>query len=199
MYPAAMVLVRAAMESAVRTVWMLKPEDPFDRERRYLAHLKETEDFNERAAREYAELGEHEAAQRGVEVAAAIRGFREGVAAQVPDGVPPPVHVPNLRAMVEESGPAARYLVYRFLSQYAHTTHYATGLYRKHLGTKMELGEFVEPQMWVSPLRLAWWSIYAPAARLLEVVGADVTDFAESMPNEEVERTVTALASRVSP
>lgn len=56
MYPAAMVLTRAAYEGALRVMWMLHPDDPFEREARYLAMLKETEELARVAAREFAEM-----------------------------------------------------------------------------------------------------------------------------------------------
>jgi hypothetical protein len=73
MYPAAMVLTRAAYESALRTLWMLQPEDPFERETRYLALLEETEKLAQFAAREYRQLGaEDETVQGHASVAEAF-------------------------------------------------------------------------------------------------------------------------------
>src|SRR5688572_25900578 len=41
--PAAAVLARAAMETSVRAIWLLQEEDPYEREARWLAHLKDEE------------------------------------------------------------------------------------------------------------------------------------------------------------
>src|SRR4051812_35759214 len=38
--PSAMCCCRAAFESAIKIIWMLKPDDPFEQESRWLAHLK---------------------------------------------------------------------------------------------------------------------------------------------------------------
>lgn len=192
MYPTAMVLARAAFESALRTLWMLEPDNEFDRERRYLARLEETERLNEDAARAYTDLGADEAAARHAGVAEAFRQFREAVVGKLPDAIPPQ-RLPNLRAMLAESGYSSRYLLYRFASQFAHGTMYATGVYRRHLGTAKEFGEYIEPRMWAEPLQIAWWTLHAPAERLLEVNGIDAWALAERMPAVEMKRTVDDL------
>lgn len=199
MYPAAMVLTRAAYEGALRVLWMLQPDDPFDREARYLAMLKEAERLAEVAAREFAEIGADDATVQGhLLVAGGIRGFREGVASKLPTGVTVPRNVPPLKDMIAESGFSARYLLYKFGCQYVHSTNYATGIYRKHLGDAMEIGEFVQPEMWAEPLQLTWWSLQAPTARLLVIAGGDPTAFAASLPSSEMERTVVALGNERS-
>jgi hypothetical protein len=194
MYPAAMVLARAAYEGALRTMWMLSPDDSFEREARYLVMLKETERLAEVAAQEFAELSADDAAVQGhLTIAQAIRGFREGVASKLPRSVTPIERVPSLREIIAESGYGARYLLYKFGCQYVHSTNYATGIYRKNLGDAMEIGEFIDAQMWAEPLQITWWSLQAPTARLLEIAGGDSTAFAASLPSSEMERTVTAL------
>jgi hypothetical protein len=199
MYPAAMVLTRAAYESSLRISWMLHPDDPFEREGRYLALLEETERLFKEAAREFAGMRADDATVQGhALVADQIREFREGVAAQLPAGVAPPRTVPRLKDMIAESGFSARYLLYKFGCQYVHATNYATGLYRRHLGNAMELGEFIEPKMWAEPLQLTWWSLQAPTARLLDILGADSKAFAASLPTSEMNRLVATLANEGS-
>lgn len=194
MYPAAMVLTRAAYEGALRVLWMLQPDDPFDREARYLAMLKETEGLAEVAAREFAQIGADDATVQGhLAIAQGIRRFREGVASKLPSDVTALERVPSPKEMIAESGFSARYVLYKFGCQYVHSTNYATGIYRKNLGNAMEIGEFVEPKMWAEPLQITWWSLQAPTTRLLETIGADSTAFAASLPSSEMERTVTAL------
>src|SRR4051794_22976285 len=41
--PAANSLARAVLEAAVRAIWLLQPDDVFEREGRYLSHLQEEE------------------------------------------------------------------------------------------------------------------------------------------------------------
>jgi hypothetical protein len=45
---------------------------------------------------------------------------------------------------------------HKFGCQYVHAMNCATGLYRRHLGNAMEIGEFIEPKMWAEPLQLTW-------------------------------------------
>jgi hypothetical protein len=197
MYPAAMVLTRAAYESALRTLWMLHPEDPYERESRYLALLKETEQLARFATREYEEMGAKDATVHGhASLAESLREFREAVTAQLPAGVVPPKRVPRLEDMIAESGFRARYLLFKFQCQYAHTTNYATGIYRRGgLGDAMKLGDFTEPNIWAEPLHLTWWSLTAPTKRLLDVMGADSKAFAASLPTTEMKRLVETLGN----
>lgn len=196
MYPAAMVLTRGAYESALRVLWLLHPDDPFEREARYLALLEETEQLARLAARELRQIGaDDESVQHPALVAEQIRGFREAVASKLPAGVVPPRRVPGMKDVIAESGFPARYLLYKFGCQYVHATKYATGLYRRHLGDAKEIGEFIEPKMWAEPLQLTWWSLQAPTERLLGILGADSTAFAASMPASKMKGLVTTLAN----
>src|SRR4051794_31663402 len=110
MYPAAMVLTRAAYEGALRVMWMLQPDDPFEREARYLAMLKETEELARVAAREFAVISAADATVHGhLAVADGIRDFRKGVASKLPGGVAAIGKVPPLKDIIAESGFGARY------------------------------------------------------------------------------------------
>src|SRR4029077_3731485 len=51
MLPPAELAARAALESAVRAAWTMAPADLFERESRWLAHLKTEEDTLSRAIR----------------------------------------------------------------------------------------------------------------------------------------------------
>src|ERR1700691_3210409 len=55
--PAANVLARAVFEIAVKAAWMVTPDDPFDRELRWLAHLQEEERMHKRIAGKVERLG----------------------------------------------------------------------------------------------------------------------------------------------
>jgi hypothetical protein len=88
-----------------------------------------------------------------------------------------------------------RYLTYRITSQYAHTTHWATGLYRKNLGVAAEYGDFTNRGMWHLPLDLAWFALEAPTARLLTCLGADAAGFRRSLPREAMARIIGQLGA----
>jgi hypothetical protein len=94
MFPAAMTLARAAYEGALRTLWLLDPDEPFERERRWLTHLRDTERFYEACGRAFAAADEHEEASKYNAHADAHRQFRLGIVAKLPLDVGPEDVVP---------------------------------------------------------------------------------------------------------
>jgi hypothetical protein len=113
-YPAAMVLARAAYEGAIRVLWMLKPDNPFDRESRWLANVRQTANFHEQLAREFESLRfEDDVVEDRRAAAATIRAFAEGVTDKLPAGIEPTVTVPPLKEMVKELAMPERYVAYR--------------------------------------------------------------------------------------
>ena len=54
--PPAMAAARAAFEAAVKGAWIVDVDDPFEREVRWLAHLKAEERFYERVAKRCGRL-----------------------------------------------------------------------------------------------------------------------------------------------
>jgi hypothetical protein len=87
------------------------------------------------------------------------REFRNGVLARLPEGVFPPARVPDVRATLDAIGHPEKYMLYILLSQTAHGTHFGTGTYRRHLGTRKELGEFITAGDWSVPLSTCWWFV----------------------------------------
>jgi hypothetical protein len=62
--PAAEILVRAAVEPSIKAAWMMTPSDPFEREARWLAHLKSEKSYLEREIKELKQLGAEATASR---------------------------------------------------------------------------------------------------------------------------------------
>ncbi len=194
MFPAAMTLARSAYEGALRTLWLLDPDEPFERERRWLTHLRDTERFYTASADAYLLAGETEGARRAADVAEAHRQFRLGVEAKLPAHVEAPARrLPTLRDMAAELGREERYFVYRIASQHAHATHVGTGLYRRNLGVAVELGDFAHPGIWRTPLQLTWFALEAPVARLVECVGGNAVAFREALPVGGVAEAIASL------
>ena len=82
--PSANVLARAVFEIAVKAAWMVTPDDPFEREVRWLAHLEEEERMHERIAGKVVRFGgapTHFERQRD-----SLRTFRTDVVRSLPPG-----------------------------------------------------------------------------------------------------------------
>jgi hypothetical protein len=162
--PAAGLTARGAFESSVRAAWMVNAADPFERETRWLAHLKTEE---EHLSREIRLLGALEiASQERLATEASkwqavtfqehlnsIKDFRQGVASELEArGYDANVAVPHFRECLRSLGEERTYGLYMHLSQIAHATHAGTRLYRRGLGTKRISGEFVDAEDWNLPL-----------------------------------------------
>jgi hypothetical protein len=189
--PSAMVLARSAFEAAVKSMWMLTPEDPFNREVRWLAHLQSEEDFHRKTADQYAKSGWSEAAAKNRQVEAQIRDFRTQVTAMLPSGYCPLPKLPNIYEMLESLSEARKYILYVWGCQYTHGTHAATGLYRKDLGSEKKFGEFIRLGDWAFCLSVSWTSLMGPGNLFLQRMGGDHRLFPTS---ELMESVLNALA-----
>lgn len=124
--PAAVVIARAAFETATGVLWMLDPEDPFEREVRWLAQLAEEEEYYERLFKKSSELG---GPLEDVETRRKVIGkFRTDVEGALPDGYETLKRVPNFAQMLGTLGLERQYLLYMDSSQFTHGTQVATGL-----------------------------------------------------------------------
>ena len=82
-------------------------------------------------------------------------------------------------------------------SQFTHVSPIATGLYRKHMGTKKQFGESVEPENWFICFDMMW-PFFQQAARLfLEHYGGNPDRFCTQEQSEEINQAIEQI--RVSP
>ena len=144
--PSALTLARTAFEIAVRILWLLHPTDPFEREIRWLALVREDEEFHRRAGDICAHFGADPSAHTAL--TSTLAQFREDVAQVFPPGYAQLKEIPSLRGMLANVGREARYVRYMELSQFSHGTHAATWTYRRNLGIYMEHGEFITAATW---------------------------------------------------
>jgi hypothetical protein len=165
LHPSACVLARSCLEAGTRALWLLHPDDPFQREARWLAHLETEISGRERLHRSMSKFPGSSSEDDGV---TAVREFRDGVLARLPAGVSPPGRVPDIRTTLDTVGHAEKYMLYILLSQTAHGSHIGTGTYRRHLGTHKEFGEFVTAADWSVPLSTCWWFVTTPVIKMGE-------------------------------
>jgi hypothetical protein len=173
--PSANVLARAAFEIAVKAAWMVQPDDPFKREIRWLAHLKEEERMLERLAVKAAKFGGDPTHFK--KQCAILQDFREGVARALPPGYCELPGNPSVEGMLESLDQKQIYSFYVLLSSYVHGAHAATWLYQKGLGTFKQGGEFISPGNWHMPLLAAWRNLQIFGKYLLLHLNAERSEF----------------------
>jgi hypothetical protein len=164
---------RAAFEISVKAAWLVDAADPFERERRWLAHYTTEEDYLRRQIRELESLNADTSASKNR--LDTLTTFREEVAsALAARGYGPPAAVPNFRELLRSIGEERTYGLYMMLSQTAHASHSSTWLYRSGgVGTEKKDGEFVSPDQWNVPLALCRFAFKKPAVIVLSRLGAD--------------------------
>jgi hypothetical protein len=173
--PAANVLARAVFEIALKAAWIVQPDDPFDREVRWLAHLAEEERMlkavGESAARHGGNPASFEQHHRE------LRGFRTGVARILPPGYSELPGNPGVEQMLENLGQKQTYSLYRILAQYVHGGHSSTWLYRRNFGTLKQTGEFISPTGWQAPLHMAWKNLQIFGQSILRSLKSKAPEF----------------------
>lgn len=162
--PSAWTTARAAVEATGRCLWLLEPEDEWEREARWLALVEEGARLGER--REMAAWGGI-AAQ-----SVSMRSFGEAVAAKLPPGTSVP-RTPTVKQMLESHGDAFLRF-YALASQYAHGAELATRQWRLNLGIHATYGDFADTEGWALPLQNAWQSFRATALALIHARGGTV-------------------------
>lgn len=191
LFPAAMTLARTAFETAIRLLWIIAPDEPFQREVRWLAHLKGEENFYERFAKRISELGVSNF--EILKTRQQISNFREGVENLLPENYPPLNQIPDLAAMMKSLKKDEKYLAYIVLSQFAHGCHNATGLFRKNLGNKKEFGEFIKPDDWRFPLSICWFSLHSAGCQILNKLGGNSEKFLNEDFAIKVQKVIDAI------
>jgi hypothetical protein len=191
--PSAMGIARAAYETTIKLLWMAAPDEPFEREIRWLAHLQSEEDYYLKIASQLTKLGHGDAEQKTGET---IRRFRNDVAAKLHAGYTPLKQLPNLYQMLESLGEERKYLMYITGCQFAHGTHYATGLYRKHLGTEKVLGEHIAEKDWAACFSMTWYSLHASGECFLLRAGGNPRDFLSVEFGNKVQAAIHAITER---
>jgi hypothetical protein len=189
--PSAHVLARAVFEIAVKAAWMVHPDDPFEREVRWLAHLAEEERLLKAVAESAVEFGANSDAFK--QKHAQIREFRSGVAQILPLGYSELKRNPSVDGMLENLGQKQMYSLYRFLAQYVHGGHASTWLYRAGLGTSKQGGEFISPSDWYTPLYVAWKNLQVFGETILRSLKSMAPEFLTTDEILDLDRSLNEL------
>jgi hypothetical protein len=193
--PSAAVIARAAFEAEVRARWMLKPIDPFEREIRWVLHLRSaTKHFGKLESNKYAQkqaaevLGKQKSSYDNFDIAISRllteRGYKI------------PTKSPNVWEMLEDLNSAELYQFYIQLSAFTHTNFVAGNLYRKNLGSGKQTGEFIAAKDWWLPLAVTWKSFFNVSREFLYWIEADLNFFNAEKQVEEFDREMTRLLAK---
>lgn len=184
--PGAYVLSRAVFEIAVKAAWMIQPDDPFNREVRWLAHIREEERLREAIVKAAEKNGGNTAVLETHY--RELRDFRMAVSQALPQAYSELSGNPGVEAMLETVNQKRMYSLYRLLAQYVHGGHASTGLYRKGLGTGKMGGEFIHAREWHLPLNTVWKNLRIFGEYLLEHLRAGTAEFLTQIEIDLIDR-----------
>lgn len=183
--PGAYLSARVAFEIGIKILWMLDPEDPFKREVRWLTHLRTEEDFHRKIANEIGQSASNRADLIG--------SFRTSVERKLPPKYQLLKQLPNFREMLISIGEERKYSLYIILSQYIHSTHAATGLYRQNLGNSIIISDETSPTHWNIPLSACYFGLASAGCRIFQRWNHDPFGFLTDQLREQTEKAFDDL------
>jgi|ERR1035441_3510049 hypothetical protein len=193
--PSAIVIARSAFEAEVRARWMLKPIDPFEREVRWVLHLRSaTEHFGKLESNKYVQKQETEIF---VKQKSSYDNFDIAISRLLTErGYKIPKQSPNVWEMLKDVNSPELYQFYIQLSAFTHTNFVAGNLYRKNLGNGKQTGEFIAAKDWWLPLGVSWKSFFNVSREFLYWIEVDLNSFDAEKQVEEFDREMTRLLAR---
>jgi hypothetical protein len=189
--PAALSMARPAFELGVKINWMLQPEDPFEREARWLSQLRNGEEYNKKTSSILQKFNIENQGFRNQ--AKTIKEFRENITRLLPSKYKAVQKMPSLRDMLVALKDERRYLLYIYLSQFTHGSHVATDTYRRNLGTMQEFGEYIEPRDWRVPFTACWYTMATAATLVIDRLGGDISNYITQEITDEMSKKLSRL------
>ena len=190
--PSAHVIARASFEAEVRARWMLKPVDPYEREVRWVLHMRSASEHHKKL--EHNKYIPKQAAKSAGSRKASYEQLDAAICHLLEErGYKIPPQTPNIWEMLKDIGSPELYQFYIQLSAYTHTNFEAGSLYRKNLGNSKKLGEFITAKNWWLPLSISWKSFHFVAHELLYWVEADLKVFKSEELLDEFEKYTERL------
>lgn len=156
----AWVTARAAVEATGRCLWLLEPDDEWEREARWLVFLEEG-----------ARLGgrpEMKDCPQVIAQSESIEDFRRAVFDKLPEGASAPKRIESITTILAANDERLASF-YVTASQHTHAAELATRTSRANLGVDATYGESVGAEDWLHPLTMSYVSFRATATRLIQL------------------------------
>lgn len=189
--PSAIVLSRSAFESSVKLRWLLAPDDDFDREARWLAHLKTEIAFLDKCDKALQERSNSET--KFYRAKNSLQEFHDDVSDLLPATTSRIKQTPNVYDMLKILGEEERYSMYFTACQYSHSTHFATGMYRRRTDKGKQLGEFIKPNDWNLSFRISWYALLSSGLDFINKNGGDARLVDDPSFLKSVESSINGL------
>jgi hypothetical protein len=189
-FPSAMVLGRSALESALKAVWMLEPEDALDREGRWLSRVGEYRTAISKMQTRLSTTGND--LQWMKTQYNDVDGVYKTVLARFPAGYSPP-SIPDMARLLVEQKVEADYAHYILASQFIHGGLMGTEIYRCQLTGDTAPVEDTRPEMWGYPFQYCWVAMKSGWGLFLARSGGDLEAFEDAELDHRMAAALRAL------
>lgn len=188
--PPALSLARTVIEICANTLWLLNPEDPWEREIRLIAllkaeikgykdYIKNLQDYNEDIS-----ISENDSML--------IQEYIDNINGNIPPHYKE-IECPNFRCLLSSIKLDKIYPTYRILSKFTHGTHSATWLYKRALDEDTVFGERIEIKEWYTPLYICWYAINKAGCQFLKRFGGEIEYFLPDNLQNEIQQALDAI------
>ena len=106
-----------------------------------------------------------------------ISRFIDDEASKLPEEYSKIKDYPNFFKIIESLGTINRYPVYILGSQYTHSSHYATNIYCKNLGTSKSIKENISEADWGFSISLAWFILWSSGNQIFSRIYKEKRSF----------------------
>ncbi len=197
--PPAMVISRSAFEVGIKVRWMMDPEDPFEREIRWLALAQDRVKSYKRMGKIAEPVSQSYANDlyNSADIADAFfNAIKDELNKKFPGKYQSMKQAPNLRAMLDSLKEENLYIWYIRTSQYTHGSQIATTLYRKGYGIDKEYGEFVSHDNWFECFYLCWLAFDNAGMIFLERSGGKSHQFISKSFRSKFDQALTRISDK---
>jgi hypothetical protein len=192
--PSALIISRSTLEAAVNVLWIIAPEDPFERETRLIAFLDKELEEQDKYIQNLKKLGVDSLEVQKIENSKEqVKEYRTTIQNKIPKNNPEIKKPNNFLELLSSLNLSNLYPTYRLLSNSTHGSHAATWLYNRQM--PKGFGERIDQQDWYTPLFICWWVLATIGSEFLRTFGSNPDNFLPLSFKKEIENSLDQVKS----
>lgn len=195
--PTAILISRRIFDVSMHDTWILKPDDPFEQEARWLRYAYHSKNSELHFYEACLKSAQKKKLDQGVLLkhCQGISEYYSSVESALDKKTSPKKYnhtrqPPKMDDILKEIGREDDYLIFNFGSQFAHGGILATQCFTKGYGISKETGVFISPGDWDFCFKTTMMSILQAGIIFLEKTHGDVSLFLPPDLKREIEGTV---------
>ncbi|HEY9748053.1 MAG TPA: DUF5677 domain-containing protein [Allocoleopsis sp.] len=194
--PSALVLSRSVLETAANTLWLMQPEDVFDREMRLVALLSDEEKQRETYINNLITLKvENSEIEEAKSQKQDIQEYRDSIVSRIPNNYAEIKKPQRIESLLDSLNLKNIYPTYRILCSPTHANHSSTWMYKRSLDQGDEFGERIEPRDWHTPLFICCWALAKLGSKFLNKFEGGIEEFLSESMQQKVQQALDGILS----